>query len=120
VSWLSSLLHPGNPAADGANAQLAQQQKADDTAVTQGKSNIDSAFSRFTDPHFAGATKAYEDVYNQHLNDQYNTSGDQLTALLAGNDTLGRSSTGIVSARPQLRYSIFVCAKCRISSRKTS
>jgi hypothetical protein len=94
VSWLSSLIHPSNPAADAAaaqTAQLAKQQQAHDAAVSAGKANIDSAVAQFSDPYFAGVAKSYRDVYNPQLTDQYNTSRDQLTALLAGTDTLGSS-----------------------------
>jgi hypothetical protein len=88
------LLHPDNGAAAAAQQQTAQldhQQKAHVAAVAAGKTNIDSAFSQFTPDYYSGVTKAYENVYSPQLNDQYNTSREQLTALLAGNDTLGSS-----------------------------
>lgn len=105
-SFISHLFNMPSSDAAGAAANtqaglIDQQQKAHDTAVGQGKQNIDSAFSQFTPDYFKGITKSYEGAYNPQLTDQYGIARDQLTAALAGNDTL--ASTGGANANAMLQ-----------------
>jgi hypothetical protein len=92
MSWLSDLFDGGTKAAAAAanqqTALITQQQQAHDAAVASGKANIDSAFSAFTPDYYSGVSTAYDNAYEPQLMDQYNISKDQLTAQLAGNDTL--------------------------------
>lgn len=91
MSWLSSLIHPGNQAADDANAERAriQAQEAKRVAdIGQGKTAIDQAFSGFNDPYYDTFKHNFLDTYNPQLKDQYNLSRDKLTATLAGRDML--------------------------------
>lgn len=94
---------PANAAA-AQQSQIDAQQKAHDAAVGQGKQNIDSAFSQFTPDYFKGVTTAYENAYNPQLKDQYGVARDQLTAALAGNDTLGSTAGANATAQLQKQY----------------
>lgn len=82
-------------------AALTQQQEdARQAAIATGKSNIDSAFSQFTPDYYSNYTKAYTASQDAPLADQYGLAKDQLTAALAGRDTL--ESTGGANALSQL------------------
>lgn len=99
-------INPSGPA-DAAAAQQRQidaQQQAHDTAVGKGKTAIDSAFSQFTPDYFKGVTTAYENAYNPQLKDQYGVARDQLTAALAGNDTLGSTAGANATAQLQKQF----------------
>lgn len=107
-SFVNHLFRINNDApAQAANTQqslINTQQQAHDTAVSQGKQNIDSAFSQFSPDYFKGISKAYEGAYNPQLTDQYGIARDQLTAALAGNDTLGSTAGANATSQLQKQY----------------
>jgi hypothetical protein len=80
--------------------QIQAQEDTRKAAVGQGKSSIDSAFSQFDQPYFDNYTKSYTAAQDAPLADQYGIAKDQLTAALAGRDTL--ESTGGINALSQL------------------
>lgn len=91
-------------AANNQQAQITAQQQAHDSAVAAGKSNIDTAFSSFTPDYFKGIQSSYTKAYEPQLDDQYGIARDQLTAALAGNDTLGSTAGANSTAMLQKQY----------------
>lgn len=108
MSWLSDLFGGGVSEAQ----QLAQQQQQMIQAqedkrqadITAGKTAIDSAFSQFTDPYYDTYKQTYLDNYNPQLTDQFGQAKDQLTATLAGADTLDSSVGANALARLAKTY----------------
>jgi len=77
-------------ATDAANATQAQE-TARQAAIAQGKTSIDDAYSQFTPDYYKNYEKTYTAAQDAPVADQYAVAKDQLTAALAGRDTLGSS-----------------------------
>ena len=67
---------------------LAKQQQQTADNINRGKSSIDSAFSQFNEPYFAGIAKTYSDYYTPQVDQQQEIAHDKLTAQLAGQGVL--------------------------------
>src|SRR5690349_7573710 len=83
-----------NGAADAAREQtrLAEALNAKhDKAVSDGKFAIDDAFKSFDDNYYRDFSKTYRDTYNPQLDDQFSIARDNLSAILAGRETLDSS-----------------------------
>lgn len=93
---MCDLFGSSGPSAQDLAAQQAQMTQAQEdqrtAAIGQGRQSIDSAFSQFTPDYYSNYTKAYTAAQDAPLADQYGIAKDQLTAALAGRDTLGSSS----------------------------
>lgn len=86
----------GNQAQQQAQQQqslIDQQAAARNSAISEGKGNIDKAFSQFDNGYFQKYRDAYKDRYNPQLDQQYGIARDKLTAALAGRGMEG-STTG--------------------------
>lgn len=74
-------LSPSIPKDDSADL-AAQQEATREANITQGQSNIDSAFSQFNDPYYNNISTNYEDYYNPQLDQQYQDAVNKLTLSL--------------------------------------
>lgn len=84
--------------------QETERQEAEKQAkISQGRSNIDSAFSQFNDDYYNNYAKEYTDYYNTDIDQQYATARDQLMAALASrgmlDSSVGASQTGKLEER---------------------
>ncbi len=76
------------------SAQIASDNEAQrESKIKQGQSSIDSAFTQFDDPYYAGISKNYEDYYDPQLDTQYNDALNKLTLNL-GQQGILQSSEG--------------------------
>jgi hypothetical protein len=71
--------------------------------VSQGRSNIDNAFSQFDDNYYNNYAQEYTNYYNSDIDQQYATAKDQLMAALASrgmlDSSIGASQTGKLEER---------------------
>lgn len=76
------------------SAQIASDNEAKrEAAIKQGQGSIDSAFTQFDDPYYAGVSKNYENYYDPQLDQQYNDAVNKLTLQL-GQQGILQSSEG--------------------------
>lgn len=101
---MCDLFGSSGPSAQDIALQQQQQTQAQEdqrqAAIATGKSSIDSAFSQFTPDYYNNYTNTYTAAQDAPLADQYGIAKDQLTAALAGRDTL--ESSGGANALSQL------------------
>ena len=84
------------PAQDN-SAELARKKEEERQArITEGRTKIDEAFSRFDDPYFTGVRKTYQDYYLPDVDQQYRDARKQTTLAQArsGNLKLRRRRGG--------------------------
>lgn len=86
----------GNSAAseaDNTAQELLNRETVRQNNVQLGKTNIDNAFSQFSDPYFASYKDAYSANYTPQVDEQYKTAVAKTIAALAGRG-MDRSSVG--------------------------
>lgn len=82
----------GGGGGDGGAAEIAAQTKADEAArqarIIEGRSNIDKAFEQYNPAYYNKYKADYTGYYNPQIDEQYQRSIDELTAILAGKGLL--------------------------------
>lgn len=82
-------------------AKVEEQQKAVIDNTNLSRSSIDSAFSQFNDPYYAGLAKKYSDFYNPQIDEQYGQALDAKTGDLAERgmlkSTVGANTLALLS-----------------------
>ena len=84
---------PPKPPPDNSGAIAAQQEATREANIKTGQSNIDSAFTQYDDPYYAGITSNYENYYDPQIDVQYKDAVDKLTEQL-GQQGILQSSEG--------------------------
>lgn len=85
---------PSKPPRDNSAEIARKAEEARQARITQGRTNIDEAFSGFNDDFYTGYQNDYSSYYNPQLDDQYGDAVKRLTLQLAQTGNL----TGSVGA----------------------